>query len=185
MRSVIQTERLSLWLPEPPDAPMIVAYYRANRDHLQPWSPSWPVGFFTEEFWRELARAARTDFRAGTALRTFIGRLAEPHRVIGNLTLSQIQRDPAQSGVIGYSLAEEAQGHGYMVEAVRGAVAYAFRELRLHRVMANYMPHNRRSGAVLRRAGFTVEGYARDYLRIDGRWEDHVLTAIVNPDWRR
>lgn len=86
--------------------------------------------------------------------------------------------------MIGYSLAADAQGHGYMVEAVRGAVAYAFRELRLHRVMANYMPHNRRSGAVLRRAGFTVEGYARDYLRIDGRWEDHVLTAIVNPGWR-
>ena len=46
------------------------------------------------------------------------------------------------------------------------------------------MPHNVRSAAVLRRAGFTIEGYARDYIRIDGRWADHILTAIVNPDWK-
>jgi ribosomal-protein-alanine N-acetyltransferase len=50
--------------------------------------------------------------------------------------------------------------------------------------MADYMPRNRRSAAVLRQAGFVVEGYAREYLRIDGRWEDHVLTAITNPDWK-
>ena len=84
---------------------------------------------------------------------------------------------------MGYSLAEEVQGHGYMLEAVRGAVGYAFQELRLHRVSASYMPHNRRSAAVLRHAGFTIEGYARDYIRIEGRWEDHIMTAIVNPDW--
>ncbi len=70
-----------------------------------------------------------------------------------------------------------------MVEAVLAAVRFAFERLRLHRVMANYMPHNQRSGAVLRSAGFTVEGYARDYLLIDGRWQDHVLTAISNPKW--
>jgi ribosomal-protein-alanine N-acetyltransferase len=49
--------------------------------------------------------------------------------------------------------------------------------------MAGYVPHNIRSAAVLRRAGFTVEGYARDYILINGRWEDHILTAITNPDW--
>jgi ribosomal-protein-alanine N-acetyltransferase len=72
-----------------------------------------------------------------------------------------------------------------MLEAVRGAVAYAFGSLGLHRVTANYMPRNRRSGSVLRRAGFVVEGYARDYLLINGRWEDHMLTAIVNREERR
>jgi len=38
--------------------------------------------------------------------------------------------------------------------------------------------------AVLRRAGFTVEGFARDYIMINGRWEDHILTSMTNPDWR-
>jgi ribosomal-protein-alanine N-acetyltransferase len=50
--------------------------------------------------------------------------------------------------------------------------------------MANYMPHNRRSGNVLKRLGFVVEGYARDYLMINGKWEDHIFTSLINPHWR-
>ena len=183
MRSLIETERLCLGLPEPADAAAIAAYYRENRGHLEPWSPSWPVGFFTEDFWRDQARSVRQDFRTGNAVRMIIALRAQPRRVIGNLSLTQVVRGPAHHCVMGYSLAEEFQGHGYMLEAVRAAVTYAFGELRLHRVSASYMPHNRRSAAVLRRAGFTIEGYARDYIRIEGRWEDHIMTAIVNPDW--
>ena len=70
-----------------------------------------------------------------------------------------------------------------MVEAVRAAVAYAFDDLRLHRVSASYLPRNRRSAHVLQRAGFQIEGYAKDYLRIDGRWEDHIIAAVTNPTW--
>jgi ribosomal-protein-alanine N-acetyltransferase len=183
MRSLIETERLFLGLPEPADAAAIVAYYEENRAHLEPWSPSWPAGFFTEEFWRDQARSARQDFRAGTAVRMVFVLRAKPRRVIGNLSLTQVFRGPAHHCVMGYSLTRDLQGHGYMLEAVRAAVTYAFEELRLHRVSASYMPHNRRSAAVLRRAGFTIEGYACDYIRIDGRWEDHIMTAIVNPAW--
>jgi ribosomal-protein-alanine N-acetyltransferase len=46
--------------------------------------------------------------------------------------------------------------------------------------MANYVPTNERSGRLLRRLGFVVEGYARDYLFIGGRFQDHVLTALTN-----
>src|SRR5436309_2663055 len=95
MRSLIETERLSLGLPEPADARAIVAYYRENRAHLEPWSPTWPAGFFTEEFWRDQARSARQDFRAGTAVRMIIALLAEPRRIVGNVSLTQIFRGPA------------------------------------------------------------------------------------------
>jgi ribosomal-protein-alanine N-acetyltransferase len=71
-----------------------------------------------------------------------------------------------------------------MTEAVRAAVDFAFGTWGLHRVAANYMPRNTRSGAVLERCGFKVEGHAPAYLLINGRWEDHVLTAIINPSWR-
>lgn len=49
--------------------------------------------------------------------------------------------------------------------------------------MANYMPHNRRSGNVLKSLGFNIEGYARDYLYINGYWEDHILTSLTNKNW--
>ena len=64
-----------------------------------------------------------------------------------------------------------------------GAFHARFREQHLHRISANYLPHNTRSAGVLKRLGFTVDGYARDYLRIDGRWQDHILTSLVDPDW--
>jgi ribosomal-protein-alanine N-acetyltransferase len=83
---------------------------------------------------------------------------------------------------LGYKLDERSQGQGYMTEALTGAIDYMFAEQRLHRIQANYMPHNQRSAAVLRRLGFTVEGTARKYLFIGGEWRDHVLTSLTNPD---
>ena len=71
-----------------------------------------------------------------------------------------------------------------MYEALRASLDYVFQVLNLHRVMANFMPHNARSNGLLRRLGFTVEGYARDYLYIDGAWRDHVLTSLTNPEWK-
>jgi ribosomal-protein-alanine N-acetyltransferase len=71
-----------------------------------------------------------------------------------------------------------------MTEALSISTKYIFQELNLHRIMANYMPHNRRSAKVLKRLGFVVEGYATDYLMINGQWEDHILTSLTNPHWR-
>jgi ribosomal-protein-alanine N-acetyltransferase len=67
-----------------------------------------------------------------------------------------------------------------MQEAMEVAITYVFQNLNMHRIMANYMPHNRRSGNLLRKLGFVVEGYARDYLMINGKWEDHILTSLIN-----
>lgn len=183
MRPLVETKRLELRLGGDGDVTAIVAFYKANQDHLQPWSPTFSPDTFSESFWLDQVVRRKADFDAGLSARTFIFPRGTRDRVIGNLSLTQVQRGPAQSCLLGYALAADAQGRGYMVEAVRGAVSYAFGRLRLHRVAANYMPRNRRSAAVLRRTGFTVEGFARDYLLINGHWEDHVLTAITNPEW--
>ncbi|MEM9194984.1 MAG: GNAT family N-acetyltransferase, partial [Myxococcota bacterium] len=74
-------------------------------------------------------------------------------------------------------------GQGLMYEALARAIGFAFEELRLHRVMANHRPENRRSARLLERLGFHNEGFARDYLLIDGKWRDHILTALTNPAW--
>jgi ribosomal-protein-alanine N-acetyltransferase len=104
--------------------------------------------------------------------------------VIGTINFSNFFRGAAHFCYVGYSLSVNEQGKGYMTEALGTAVQYVFTELNIHRIMANYMPHNRRSGNVLRKLGFTVEGYARDYLMINGKWEDHILTSLINPDWK-
>jgi [ribosomal protein S5]-alanine N-acetyltransferase len=182
--AVFETERLCLRLPTREDAAAVADFYLVNREHLQPWSPTLHPGLFSAGFWAGEAERRLGEYLAGLEVRGFLFRRDDPGRVVGNLTLDQIVRGAFHGCTLGYALAAGAQGRGYMLEAVRGAVAYAFGTLGLHRVMANYMPRNRRSATVLRQAGFVVEGYAREYLRINGRWEDHVLTAITNPEWK-
>jgi [ribosomal protein S5]-alanine N-acetyltransferase len=93
-------------------------------------------------------------------------------------------RGPFQACYMSYRISEEYEGLGYVKESVASVVEHAFIALNLHRIMANYVPTNERSAAVLRRTGFTVEGRARDYLRLNGEWRDHVLTSRINPHWR-
>jgi len=175
---VIRTDRLLLRLARASDVPAIIDYYRSNRRHLAPWEPVRPESFFTEDHWRRQVRGNAREFRQGRSMRLF---MFDGKRVIGTVSFTNITRGALQGCTLGYSLDSREQGRGYMTESLRGAIRYAFRMLKLHRIMANYMPGNRRSARVLRRLGFRVEGRARQYLLIAGRWEDHVLTSLVNP----
>ena len=69
-----------------------------------------------------------------------------------------------------------------MFEALSAAINYTFVTLGLHRVVANYIPNNKRSARLLARLGFEIEGRARKLLLINGEWRDHILTAKINPD---
>ena len=68
-----------------------------------------------------------------------------------------------------------------MPEILEAALEYVFNTVGSHRVMATYMPSNERSAAVLQKLGFQQEGLAKSYLKIAGRWEDHILTSKINP----
>jgi ribosomal-protein-alanine N-acetyltransferase len=180
----IETERLVLRLGEAGDADAIARYFTENRAHLAPSRPIVGEEFYTAPFWRAQADAHLAELREGRSVRLFVFPRSEPARVIGNVNFTQIFRHPAHYCVMGYGLDREHVGRGMMSEAVGAAVEYMFREQRIHRVMANYVPRNERSGSLLRRLGFTVEGYARDYLLLNGRWEDHILTSRIAPEWR-
>lgn len=181
---VLRTPRLVLRLARPEDAPAIVRFFTENRAHLAPSRPRMGDEFFTEAFWRAQARAARIEFEGDHSLRLFLFDAAAPEEVVGSLNFTGFVRGAAQCCNVGYGVAREREGQGLMREALERALAYVFDELNVHRVMANFVPRNRRSGRLLRGLGFEVEGFAKDFLRLDGRWEDHVLTSRVNPRWR-
>ena len=180
----IETARLCVRPAAEPDVPAVLDFFRSNREFLAPWEPVKPTEFFTEPYWSQQVGRNRLEQQTGQGLRTFLFAGERRDRVVGTANLNQIIRGVFHSCFLGYSLAESEQGKGLMAEALRGLLGHAFSELKLHRVAANYMPRNERSGQLLRRLGFVVEGYSRDYLLIAGKWEDHVLTALYNPDWR-
>lgn len=177
----IETERLLLTIPEPDAAPRMLAFTVENREHLTRWQPPEPGGYYTEKFWRDYLAASQADFKQGCSMRLVLFERERPDgSVIGACNFSNFIRGPFQACFLGYKIDHRAEGRGLMYEALNAAIAYAFDDLRLHRIMANYVPTNERSGKLLRRLGFTVEGYARNYLLIDGEWRDHVLTALTN-----
>ena len=108
----------------------------------------------------------------------------EDEKIAGAINLSQIFRKAFQNAYLGYSLGANDTGKGYMTEAVELILRYAFNELKLHRVEANVQPGNLPSINVLKRCGFTREGFSRKYLKIGGRWRDHERFAIIKEDWK-
>lgn len=81
---------------------------------------------------------------------------------------------------MGFGVAFGAQGKGIAHQLCQHAISYAFNDIGLHRIMANYMSHNNRSAKLLSRLGFEKEGLARDYLKISGEWQNHMLTSLMN-----
>ena len=178
----IQTPRLTLTLAPPEAAPRVVAYHRENWDHLARWSGPRSSEDLSVAAWRRRLEQFAVDERAGSALRLMLfpeRNLGGP--VLGVVNFTQIFRGPFQACYLGYALDFRLEGRGLMHEALEAAIRHVFEVLKLHRIMANYMPSNERSAALARRLGFVPEGIARDYLYIDGAWRDHVLTALTNP----
>ena len=181
---LLSTRRLFVRMAEYTDIAAVTQYYQRNRAFLAPFEPIRPEEFFTEFFWQVQLERSLMDFEQDRSLRLFIFERANPTVVIGSINFNQFFRGPLQACVVGYSLAETKQGQGYMREALTVGISYLFVELNFHRITANYMPRNQRSGNLLKKIGFVVEGYAKDYILINGMWEDHILTSLTNVDWQ-
>jgi ribosomal-protein-alanine N-acetyltransferase len=182
---LITSDRLLLRIGIQEDIPQILKYFTENKEYLTPYYPNWAEAFFTEKYWQYQVEGNLIEFINEHSLKLFIYPKKNLTEIIGTVNFSNFVRGAAHFCFVGYSLAEAEQGKGYMTEALRAATQYVFQELNMHRIMANYMPHNQRSGSVLKRLGFVVEGYARDYLLINGQWQDHILTSLTNPNWQQ
>jgi ribosomal-protein-alanine N-acetyltransferase len=180
---VLRTERLLLTLPAPTMAPEHLRFAEDNRAHLAPWEPPYPSDYFTLGYWRERLRKNLLDLNKDISVKFSIfwkGDADSP--VLGHCNFNNLVWGAFHCATLGYRLDHRVQGKGVMHEALSAAIQYMFHERGFHRIQANYRPTNEKSGAVLRRLGFVVEGYARDYLFIDGDWRDHVLTSLTNPE---
>ena len=178
---VIETKRLILTVAGPECVPFVKEYMMANRDHFRGSRPDLPEDAASDSYWHAQLAQQRDRFSAGSAVYFTIFE-RHPGPVLGDCNFTYIVRGPLQACYLGYKLDRDAVGKGIMTEALTAAIGYMFEHVKLHRIMANYRPGNERSGRVLRRLGFTVEGFARDYLFLDGAWQDHILTALVNPN---
>lgn len=161
-------------------AESVLAYRIRNRNFLAPFEPVHNEEYYTLDFvLRQLEREAAEN-RKGQSARFYIERPDMPGYIIGTIGLSNIVRGAFRSCFLGYSLDKDYLNSGYMSEAVLLITDYAFKSLNLHRIEANVMPRNKASLRVLEKNGFLSEGLAKEYLQINGVWEDHIHMVRLN-----
>ena len=174
--------RVELRMGVPADAPAIMRFYRENDDFIARTQNRARPELLQDHSLIATLRARAADYEADRACHLFMFERTT-RDVIGTVNLTNFVRGYFQACYLGYALAERAQGHGLMTEALRLVLPFAFGPLGLHRVMANHTPDNERSRRVLARLGFRVEGLAPRYLQIHDTWRDHVLTALTAEDF--
>jgi RimJ/RimL family protein N-acetyltransferase len=85
------------------------------------------------------------------------------------------------SATIGYWLARDARGHGYVSRSVRLLAGWGFDELRLARMALTTDPENLASQRVAERCGFTLEGCLRSHMLIrhSGQRRDSLVFGLL------
>jgi [ribosomal protein S5]-alanine N-acetyltransferase len=167
--------------PQMADYAEWAALREASRTFLVPWEPTWPADDLTRGAFRRRLKRYAEDLRTDQAYPFFIFR-AENDVLVGGLTLANIRRGVAQAASLGYWIGARFARQGHMSAAVRALMPFAFGALRLHRLEAACIPTNAASIRLLEKTGFQREGYARQYLCINGIWQDHVLYARLAGD---
>jgi ribosomal-protein-alanine N-acetyltransferase len=176
----LRTPRTHIRLADEADAPKLLRYRVENREHLAPWEPLRDAEYYTLLHCMHSIADGREHVRLDRGYPLIVFDIDE-QVILATFTFANIVRGAFQACHLGYGIAAHAQGQGLMREVLEPGIAWAFGELGLHRVMANYLPRNERSAKLLAQLGFEREGYARRYLQIAGVWEDHVLTARICP----
>lgn len=160
------------------DAPALAELLARDRAFMAPYEPDRAEDYFTVEGQQALLRTLLEGHDRGVTLPLAI---LDDGRLVGRITLNEIVRGPLLSASLGYWVNQADNGKGLATAAVRETLALAFDALGLHRVQAGTLVDNLRSQRVLEHNGFVQFGLAPEYLRIAGRWQDHVLFQKVNP----
>jgi len=178
---IISGKGVFLRMPSLADYPEWAQLRSESRTFLTPWEPTWPVDDLTRAAFRRRIRRYQTDMREDHSYPFFI--LNQTDSVLmGGVTLSNVTRGMTQTGTVGYWMGERFANCGAMTRAVQALVPFAFNTLRLHRLEAACLPHNKSSMRLLEKVGFQREGLARGLVCINGRWQDHIVYARLSDD---
>ncbi len=179
---VFRSARLYYLAANPDLAAAAAAFFRRNRAAFAPFDPVQPEEFFTpagqaDRLAEDLKRA-----EAGRSFRFLLVQPRHPGKVVGLVGLNEIVRGAFQSCFLSYKTDAALWGRGYGSEAIAAVTDWGFRVLGLHRVEANIMPWNLASRRAAEKAGYAEEGLSRHYLKINGRWEDHLHYVQLNEE---
>lgn len=181
-----RTERMTLRPLRADDEEEFSRVVLESRDAWAPWTPAGSPGLTRHHlFRRELDRTV-LGAESGTHLR--LAGFDHAGTLVGLFALNEIVRGVFESAYGSWQVRAGRMGEGFATEGVRALLSLAFEPapggVGLHRVQANIMPSNASSMRVAEKVGFRREGVATRYLKIAGKWEDHVMFALTREEWR-
>jgi [ribosomal protein S5]-alanine N-acetyltransferase len=180
MVKIYETERLLLKILDKSSTDAVLDFYKRNKEFFQEWEPIRDEEFYTKNYQKDLLLEEYENIHKGKTLRLWLFKKDEDKNIIGSVCFSNIVRGCFQSCHLGYKMDLKEINQGYITEAIRKGIEIIFDDYGLHRIEANIMPKNVRSLRVVEKLGFTNEGLSRQYLKINGKWEDHVHMVLLN-----
>ena len=176
---VAHGEHVHLRYPTPVDESAFVELVESSEELRLPWVPGPQAQTGSDGLlWFRSMLGANADGRNAKLL---IVHTAD-EALIGCININEVVRGAFQSGFLGYWIRGRYARRGLGAEALRLALGYAFGDLALHRLEANIQPGNEASIALVRRAGFRLEGFSPRYLKVAGVWRDHERWAVTREE---
>ncbi|PJI08236.1 MULTISPECIES: GNAT family N-acetyltransferase [Clostridium] len=170
-------KNINLKVLTPEDANDMTCYYIKNKEHLKKFEPEREESFYTFEVQKQILMENYKQFLNGEGINFGIYKAND---LIGKIQISGIMYGVFKSAIIGYSMDKDYQGRGYMKESVSLVEDYAFNVMKLHRIEASTLVDNLRSQNVLIGCEFEKLGVNKNYLFINGKWQDHITFYKVN-----
>jgi ribosomal-protein-alanine N-acetyltransferase len=179
MQISYETERLSLKVLDKTSASLVLDYYIKNKEFLEEWDPLKVQEFYTVEYHEKQLEGELVNIKNDKLFKLWIFKKDE-NKVIGFISFNNIIRGAFHSCHLGYKLDKDQVNQGFITEALQKGIEVIFNQYKLHRIEANIMPRNKRSLSVVEKLGFYNEGLAYKYLKINGKWEDHIHMVLLN-----
>jgi RimJ/RimL family protein N-acetyltransferase len=173
----LETKNLYLHPLDAGDAPALF-YYRSDRSvyRFHNWKPTTvndAVRFIEKSAFGETLRQGHWN-QLGIFLK-------ESGELIGDLGIHPFEEKQTE---IGFTISPLFQQKGYGVEAVKRVMQYLFRENNFYRIIARTHPENQGSMSLLKKLGFRQEGHFTKSSYIDGVWQDDLLFAILDNEFK-
>ncbi len=105
------------------------------------------------------------------------------HRFVGTCGFAGWEREHVRAE-LGYVLAREYWGRGFIPEAMRAVIHFGFERMNLNRIEARCIAENTSSVRVMEKAAMTYEGTLRQREFIKGAYRDMKLYAILKSEHR-
>ena len=179
-----ETERLILRAIDESDIPELLNYYERNIHFFKPWLPRFSKDYYTADYQLGCINSRERLRKQGTDFGYYIFKKEDSKGIIGYIAISNIVRGVFQSGFLGYDVDENENGKGIATEAIKKVIEVSFNEINLHRLEANVIPANAASIRVLEKLNFIKEGFSKNYLKINNKWEDHLRFAVINENFK-